>query len=265
MQTATEDFISVRQGEAIREISFEDYVMGVAATQIDGNSQPEALKAQMVLVRTNLKKHLEENPGELLSEAYITLEELEERGCAQAMMQATEATIGQVLTYQDKLIHAPFHAISSGTTRSGEEAFGKGEYAWLASVPSHQDVEAERYLDVEFLRQAQVESSIEEAYPDALAGGSLTGQLEVLERDSGDYVKQIRVGNTQMSGEKFRQLLNLNSSCFYIEEAQGGIRITTKGLGHGLGLSQYGAESLAESGKTYVQILQYYFPKCIIA
>jgi stage II sporulation protein D len=264
VQTATEDFISIRQGEAIQEVSFEDYVMGVAATQIDGNTQPEALKAQMVLARTELKKQLEDNPGELLSEPYITLEELEERGTAQAMMQAAEATMGQVLTYEGGLIHAPFHAVSSGTTRSGEEAFGKGKYEWLSSVASHQDVEAERYLDVQFLRPSQVRNAISQAGPDILAEGDLADQIEVIKRDSGDYVEQVRVGNTQMSGEKFRSLLNLNSSCFYIEEDQKGIRITTKGLGHGLGMSQYGAESLAESGKTYVQILQYYFPKCII-
>ena len=264
-QEASENFISIHTEEGIREISFEDYVCGVAARDMDKDCPVEAAKAQMVLVRTNLEKFQEENPGTLLSEEYLTLQEMSEKGILEEMLQAVEETQGQVLNFDGALVQAPYHAVSSGRTRSGEEA-GLGEqYSWLTAVDSRQDVESEWYLSVEQAEPEAVRACITAEYPEALAEGELIGQIEVLSRDESGYVTKVRVGNQEITGEKFRSLLNLASSCFYLEENEGKIRITTKGLGHGLGLSLYGARYMAEAGADYQEILQYYFENCIIS
>lgn len=264
-QKASENFISIHTEDGIREIAFEDYVCGVAARDLGEGCPLEAAKAQMVIVRTNLEKFQEDNPGTLFSEEYLTLQEMSEKGILEEMLQAVEETQGQVLTFDGALVQAPYHAVSSGSTRSGEEA-GLGEqYSWLTAVDSRQDVESEWYLSVELAEPETVRVCISGAYPEALTEEELMGQIEILSRDGSGYVTKVRAGNQEMTGEKFRSILNLASSCFYLEENGGKIRITTKGLGHGLGLSLYGAGCMAEAGADYQEILQYYFENCIIS
>lgn len=265
LQRATKDFISIRDGKDIREISFEDYVMGVTARQIDMGMHLETIKAQTLIVRTSLKKQLQDLPGELLSEEYMTLDEMQRKGILDKLSQAAEATKGQVLTYEGNLVAPPYHATSSGKTRSGEVLHAQTEYGWLVGVPSEQDVEDERYLHIEMLSENKLRKSISAALQGSLKGGELLEQIEVMARDESNYVLQVQVGDEIISGERFREILGLNSSCFYIEKTDKKIRVTTKGVGHGLGLSQFGANKLSQAGQSYVEILQYYFPKCIIA
>ena len=78
-------------------------------------------------------------------------------------------------------------------------------------------------------------------------------------RDSSDYVIQMKIGEKTVTGEEFREYLSLNSACFFLKEVENKVRIVTKGLGHGLGLSQYGANELAKEGKSYKEILEYYY------
>ncbi len=195
----------------------------------------------------------------------MTLEDMEEKGILEEMLRAVEETNGQVLTFENKLIRVPFHAVSSGRTRSGEDAGLAEEYPWLTAVESRQDVESEWYLSVTLLEPEALRTCIDEGCPGALTEGALLDQIEILSRDESGYVTAMRVGGQKITGEKFRSLLGLSSSCFYIEENEGKIRITTKGLGHGLGMSLYGAVRMAEAGSDYREILQYYFEKCIIA
>lgn len=264
-QKASENFISINTEKGIREIAFEDYVCGVAAQEMDEDCPLESAKAQMVIVRTNLEKFQEDNPGTLLSEKYLTLQELSEKGILEKMLEAAEETQGQVLLFDGELVQAPYHTVSSGRTRSGAEA-GLGEqYAWLTGVDSRQDVESEWFLSVEQAEPEAVRACIAAEYPKALTEEELMGQIKILSRDESGYVTKVRVGSQEMTGEKFRTLLNLASSCFYLEENNGQIRITTKGLGHGLGLSLYGARCMAEAGADYQEILQYYFENCIIS
>ena len=87
----------------------------------------------------------------------------------------------------------------------------------------------------------------------------IPGNIQIIARDDSGYVTQVQIGTVTLSGEQFRQYLDLNSACFYIKEVEGQVRILTKGLGHGLGLSQYGANEMAKKGKDYKEILNYYY------
>lgn len=260
---ASENFISVKTEEGIREISFEDYVCGVAAQEMEKEWPLEAVKAQVVVVRTNLKKYSQDHPGSLLAEEYLTLEEMENQGILEKMVQAAEETNGETLTVQGALVQAPYHALSSGRTRSGQEAGLGREYGWLTAVESRQDAESEKYLFVGMAEPETVQACITAEYPGAFDKGKK--QIEILERDESGYVTKVRAGSQEMTGEKFRSLLGLASSCFYIEKTGEMLRITTKGLGHGLGLSLYGARRMAETGADYREILSYYFKNCIIS
>ena len=101
---------------------------------------------------------------------------------------------------------------------------------------------------------------LREICPELKAGKeNILESVEIQSRDSADYAVKVKVGEKEITGEEFRNSLGLNSACFYIKEVENKVRIVTKGLGHGLGLSQYGANELAKEGKNYKEILQYYY------
>jgi stage II sporulation protein D len=264
LQKAAEHYISIQTDTGIREIAFEDYACGVAARSLEEDVPLEAAKAQMVIARTNLEKQLEDHPGQLLSEAYLTLEELDKKGMLTNMLQAMEETSGQVLKVDGALVYAPFHGVSSGRTRSGWEAGLEG-YEWLTGVESLEDTNARWYLaeqtfSWEALKQRLTEGLQEDG---DVQIQNLQESLYILERDSSGYVTKIQVGKMEISGERFRKILGLSSSCFYLEKEES-LKITTKGLGHGLGMSLYGADCMARAGNDYRRILEYYFPGCAI-
>ena len=88
---------------------------------------------------------------------------------------------------------------------------------------------------------------------------SVAEGISVVKRDAADYALEVAVGTQTMTGEAFRECLDLNSSCFSIKEVEGKMRIVTKGMGHGVGLSQYGANEMAKAGSGYEEILNYYY------
>ena len=99
---------------------------------------------------------------------------------------------------------------------------------------------------------------------ETLVADEMPGVLELTVRDSADYVTEVTCGTTVANGEAVRDALHLNSSCFWLSELDGKIRIVTKGIGHGLGLSQYGANALAKQGKNYKDVLNYYYTNVTI-
>lgn len=134
------------------------------------------------------------------------------------------------------------------------------EVSYLKSVKSKEDIDSEEFLRVEFREIEEFVLACNNAYPDAgLTAADIGSQIEILSRDGGEYVKEIRIGGATVNGEQFRKALELHSACFTIKEVEGKIRIVTKGFGHGVGLSQYGAKILAAEGKTYEEILKKYF------
>lgn len=258
----SDDYISIQTGQGIQEISFEDYAVGVAACQIDLTAPAEAIKAQIVIARTNLCKKMADQPEQLLSESYRTRKQLKELGVLDSFSEAGEATAGQVLKVDEQLVYLPYHQISAGKTRAGAEVLPEQGYDWLLSADCSSDQNSAAYLKIEVLKPSKVIKKINEQYPDSLEPETeLEEQLEIVERDSTDYVKWVRIGSRQISGEAFSQALGLSSSCFFIDTLAEGLRITTKGVGHGLGLSQYQGMVMAQAGSDYQKILSTFFAK----
>ena len=165
-----------------------------------------------------------------------------------------------MLKYENQLIEAPFFSVSAGQTRSALEAFGQENRPYLSCVDSMCDITSEDYLKVSFFTPQEMVDACNSAYPEAaLTTEDTMAQLEILEKETSGYVKSIRIGTQTISGEDFRRILSLNSAYFSITPVDGSIRIVTRGLGHGVGLSTYGANELAKEGKTFEEILSYYY------
>ena len=137
--------------------------------------------------------------------------------------------------------------------------------SFLMSVDSSQDIQSEDYLHGHYFTEEALKDRLLEIYPDIeLSDQPLTEQIVVEKRDSQEYVLEIRVGSLTVPGEEFRNNLELSSSNFTVQNLDGKIRFLCKGLGHGLGMSQYGGNELAKEGKTYEQIIFTYFPDVIL-
>lgn len=242
----------------------EDYLPGVLAKEIPLDYHMESLKAQAVIARTNLVKAWGEKGKEPES---MTVKEMMElwgqKGFEEnyrLLEQAAEDTKGQILTWQDQTADAAYHAVSAGKTRSAKEALGREDQPYLTRKESSMDIPSPNYLKVIFLEKTQLLEKLKKADKEIkIQEADMMENIRVIERDSSGYVTKIKTGDKELAGEEFRRYLELNSACFYIKEVEGKVRILTKGLGHGLGLSQYGANEMAKEGKDYKQILEYYY------
>lgn len=234
-----------------RKIGAEDIVPFILAEQADEAMSIEALKAQAVVIRTNLIKKTEEGDKvRVLAEEAAKLQEdtknmlLIQTDRWKHIQTAVRETEGIILMWENRLVSIPFHRISSGKTRNGDEAFHSPEYAYLVSVDSGKDIESEEYLSCVYIEKDKIPED-----------------FEILEIDEAGYVTEMRVGKRYIAGDVFAQQMGLASSCFTMQKSEDKIRFLIKGSGHGLGLSQYGAQVLEGEGKNYKEILDYYFPK----
>ncbi len=240
-------------GNSDEEDSFEQKVIQMVADEMSGQYETEALKAQAVIARTNLYQNPEltiegnqENYTENLDKITFCVEE----------------TRGEILTCDGKPIDAAYHAVSSKNTRNASEISGQEEKSYLKSVDSHMDIPSPEYLKISYMEKEEMAEKLQVLLSDkdvTIDAESLPDSLVVETRDSADYVTEVRYDSVILNGEAVREALGLPSSCFYFAQLDGKIRITTKGLGHGLGLSQYGANELALQGKDYKDILNYYY------
>lgn len=246
-----EDYLFVEVDGKSREIPVEEYAIGILAREIPVTYEKEALEAQAVMLRTRMYKQItEEGKTSIFTDKYFEEKEMkkqwgrvkyeEYRAALRDVWQSTE---GQVLTYEDVLITTPFHQLSNGRTRSGNEVFGGEGYPYLQIRECPKDVEA---MD-------QIQTMLIEK-----------GDYEVISTDSAGYVLQIREGEKTITGEEFRQEKGLASACFALQEYEDKIRVTTQGNGHGIGLSQYMANEMAKEGKTHEEILAYFFADTVI-
>ncbi len=246
-------------------------IAGILASQVPVTVEEEALKAQAVIVRTQLawcKENEQEEPKALSKDEMEQLWGQEKYyEFYEKMVKAAQDTDGQVMTFDGKTINPSFHKVSAGTTRDGSQIYKDTPY--LLSVSSKSDVLSEDYLSVQFFTQEEFEERLAELLPkqEEKTGGSeekkqtLKEYLDsiAMETDGSGYVTDIKADGQEVDVDSFVEAFELPSSCFTIKEMDDHIRIVTKGCGHGFGLSQYGANEMAKKKKTFDEILKYYF------
>ena len=215
--------------------------------QMKGDYEPETVKAQAVIARSELyRRKKEESLFSILQEKENTtkLQWLENAEKLQLYGEAVEETKNQVLTWKGQLKIVPYHKVSNGQTREGAEVFHSSEYEYLQSVDSSQDLEAPDYINSTYVSLSQ-----------------LPRKLLLKERDSAGYVTVLDIDGQYLDGEDFRLGLHLASADFSVQKMGKAVRFLCKGKGHGLGFSQYGGNEMAKAGSSWKEILAAYFPK----
>jgi SpoIID/LytB domain len=288
--------IQVKYDGIVKEMDIEEYLVGMIPMIMPITYEKEALKAQAIICRTSILKRLEEEKDEeevVFEEPFVTFEKMntimtkeEAAKSYEKLVAAVVETEGLVGLVDNDLVELPYHALSAGNTRVGEEVFYSSEYAYILGVESGKDIEGTNYLSVKTFTIEQIIEMCKEEYPhlkieenvDIITVEQVGSQAEIENiiefesqekflnhqiyietKDSAGYAMQVRVGNVTIQGEKFRSLLGLNSSNMEFLIAEEKIQISVKGLGHGVGLSQYGANIWAKEGRNYKEILEYYF------
>ena len=263
-------FLSGREVLRIKkQWNMESILPMMMCREIPWEYEEEMKKVQAVLTRSSLYLRIEETgmDGEDWEKLWREVKAAQhQKGYQQAyrsMEAAAKDTEGEMLFYRSKVCEGVFHRISSGATRDGLEVFGKMEKGYLLSVASHWDMYGEGSLSGHYFSEEALRKQLEKAYPGLVfMEESPEKQINMYKRDKVGHILSLTVGNKTISGEEFRKLLELPSSNFTMQAADGKIRFLCKGQGHGLGLSQYGGNVLAKEGKSYREILRYYFPEC---
>lgn len=238
----------------------------IVAKQISIQMPEEAIKAQTVIARTLLMAS-EQNGG--TEPASFTNAELQElwgeqfEQYYQKLQKLIAETAGETLQYNGNYIYAAYHQASAGNTRNMAEYYEKSAMPYLAGVACHKDTMSEDYLNVFFWTKEDFLALCNYTFPEeTITSGE---DIQILKRDTAGYVLEVQVGQTACEGETFRKKLNLPSACFEITLIDEDVRIVTMGQGHGFGLSQHMASELAEEGKSYQEILQYFYKGVTIA
>jgi stage II sporulation protein D len=233
--------------------NLENYIIRVVAAEMPATFPFEALKAQATASRTFALRELESGkPLDEIYQASITVSQMKKRWGSnfdeyyKKISSAVNDTQGKIITYNGESVLAVFSSSCGGKTEDSGSVWGS-TLPYLTSVPSEGDDIAPNYIS------SQIFTS------EKLANILGSGNIYIKERTQAGYVKTVAVGNKEISGTKFRQLLNLRSADFDISKSGNTVTITTKGYGHGVGMSQYGAAYMAENGKTYDEILLHYY------
>lgn len=263
----------------VTEMAERAFLIGTVASEMYPTYHTEALKAQAVASYTyycSQRAKARQNPAEELKGADFsdvpatfpdtyTTEGLKKRWGEhydtyyQKICEAVDAVFGKKLLHGGEPIFAAYHAIGFGTTENGKVVWGV-EYPYLQSVPSPGDKLSPDYQSVVTLTPAQLSEQLKKAVPDlslpekpeAWIGSELT-------RSDAGTVTKILIGGKELTGRQVREALDLRSANFTVVYKDGGFRFTVLGYGHGVGMSQYGADYLARQGSSWEEILKFYY------
>jgi stage II sporulation protein D len=255
--------------DKVENIPLEEYVAGVVASEMPSIFEIEALKAQALSARTYIMKLLVQQGGGVKGknadvtdtvqhQVYKNRDELKEQWKdkfdvnMKKVEEAVTATKGQVLTYKQELIVAPFFSMSNGYTESSEDVWGS-EYPYLQSVTSQWEKEVPNFT-------SEVKKSVSEVEKALGVKVNKDGSVgTIVSRTKGNRVGDVSFNGKKITGKDIRAKLGLRSTDFVWKQQGSEIIITTKGFGHGVGMSQYGANEMAKEGKVYNEIASHYY------
>ncbi|MGZ0051757.1 stage II sporulation protein D [Brevibacillus gelatini] len=259
--------------KVVETLPLETYIAGVVAAEMPAEFELEALKAQAMAARTYIVRRLKQGKFDdvpagaqvldtVQHQVYMDEAQRRERWKDQfewknrRIEQAVQSTAGIVLTYQGEPIDATFFSTSNGFTENSDEYWEK-PIPYLKSVASPWDIESPRYEETVVKSTAELEKELGVKLSQEASSNGAWYRIE--SRTTGNRVGKISIGGKEFTGREFREKLNLNSSSFTLELRGNQVFITTKGYGHGVGMSQWGANGMAKSGKTAEQIVKHFY------
>ncbi len=252
--------IKFNNGGVVSNIDLEEYVIGVVAAEMPAAFHSEALKAQAVVARTYAMKKASKGITLVNStshQVYNSASQMKAKwGSSYStyynkIKNAVNATKGKVLKYNGEYIEALYFSMSNGKTELPTYVWSTN-YPYLQVVSSSWDenISAAKYTVT--MTYAKLSSKLGVTVNE-------NSEIEILSRTAGDRINEISIAGKIFTGVKVRSLLGLRSADFEITKTSSGVKITTKGFGHGVGMSQYGANGAAKAGYTYKQILNHYY------
>lgn len=252
-------------------MDFEEYILGVLAGEMPASFHIEALKAQTLAARTYTLLRMPQFGGSGCSnhpEADICTDSthcqayrnpVTVKAGLDRLKQAVEDTSGEVIIYDNRLIDAVFHSTSGGKTENSEDVWSS-RVPYLRSVVSQYEEHSPKYIAQQEVNVDDFIQCMEKIDPQIrINKNNLENEIKILERSEGGRITRIKVGNKILSGTDVRTALGLNSTNFSYKIIGKNIVFTTIGYGHGIGLSQYGADGMAKNGSDYKEILRHYY------
>lgn len=253
------------RGGNLQQMTLEEYLLGVVLAEMPADFDSEALKAQAVVARTYTRKRMEGSKHEGASvcmdpgccQSWKSPEDYLDQGGKQASVEkvrrAVADTDGLVLCYDGQLIDATYFSCSGGSTEDAVAVWGR-DVPYLQAVESPGEEDAPRYSDSVTFAAGE----FAETLGISSAGDPGTWFGAVTYTDGGG-VQSMVIGGREFSGTQLRSRLGLRSTAFEVSVGGGTIQITTRGFGHRVGMSQYGAEAMAKAGSGYEAILAHYY------
>lgn len=249
-----------RSNGQVLNLELEEYLVNVVAAEMPASFNKEALKAQAVLARTYALKAID--TGKVLTDTVSTQVYKDNNELKNLwgnsfdtyynkIKEAVYSTSSEVLKYNGDYIEAVYHSTSNGFTEDAKNVWGNS-FPYLVSVASSVDKSVKNYEVSTFFSFEKLST---------ILGFNINSETEfsVLERNASNRVYTLRIGDSIYDGIHFRTLLSLRSADFEFEVLANGVNVKTRGYGHGVGMSQYGANEMAKAGSSYKQILAHYY------
>lgn len=260
----------ISETNEVVEMSFEDYLKGVLIGEVPATYEMEALKAQAVVARTYTLHKLKNSPSahngadmcddinhcqayKSREYAFSAWNDDEENDKWAKIENSVKETIGEVVTYNGELINAFFHAHSGGKTEDARYIWGQEAIPYLKSVNGN---ESYAFEDSKTVPKEEFIKIIKDKYT------NYDGKIDsiiIQDHTIGDRVYHVKIGNLTLLGTEIRTMFGLRSANFEIQNDENNIVFKTKGYGHGVGMSQEGANQMALNGNSYKEIIKHYY------
>lgn len=265
-----------KKDKKIEEIPLDEYLLGVVSAEMPANFEQEALNAQALVARTytiySIKRNKNKHEGadicdsSTCCQAWISKEDRLARWNEDVreeywnkIVKAVNTTKGKVITYNGDVIDAFFHSNSGGITEIPVNVWGGTNFPYLQSVQTSGEEGYSQYSSEVTLTQEELINKIRAKHSDFNIDISQQDSVKILEYTEAGRVKNIQIGNLKLSGVEVRSLLGLKSTNFKIEINNGKVTFIVTGYGHGVGMSQTGADSMAKQGNNYEGIIKHFY------
>ena len=265
------------------EVPVREYVIGAVCAEMPANFETEALKAQAVAAHTYAERQrirARQTPSEELCGADFSNDTEKYQGYFDdakirryfgenydeyytKISAAADEVLPYIITYNDEPIIAAFHSMSGGMTESAENAWG-ASVDYLVPVDSKYDMSAPKYEEVSHFEKELLRAKLESAFEGIKLGDDISQWLTVETISGSGTVMSVRAGDMTVTGNDIRTALGLRSADFDVTYDGDEAVFTTRGFGHGVGMSQYGANAMATAGSTWQDIISHYYPNCEI-
>lgn len=260
----------------IEELPLDTYLLGVVSAEMPANFEQEALNAQSVVARTYTIYSISHNQGKHgeadicddsnCCQAWISKEdrlakwdETERESNWKKILTAVNTTAGKIITYNGEVIDAFFHSNSGGTTEMPVNVWGGTDYPYLQSVETAGEEAYSQYSSEAIFSKEELKNKMLEKHSDFSIDYNQDDCIKIEEYTDSGRVKTIKIGNLHLSGVEVRSVLGLKSANFLISIDGDNIKFSVIGYGHGVGMSQTGADSMAKSGSNYEEIIKHFY------